>query len=155
MKIIAPIAIAAATAATFGLQATPAQAATNYGGCTVTPHVVRFYDYTASGYKRVLLRVDIKCQVERWVNISQQGWEDDNKPSDHKDDHWYSKAQWVHVAAGTSRRIDTVTRMPDTPNDGAEELYQRSQFRVQTVEQYPVTSAWTAWEATANRTIAN
>ena len=154
-KFLAPIAAAAAGVASLGMLATPAQASTSYGGCTATPRHVRFYDHTASGHKRVLLRVDLTCHVDRRVNIAQQGWEDDDRPGDRVDDHWFSKSQWVHVTGGTTRRIDTVVRMPDTPGDGAEELYQRARFQVRTVEQYPVTSGWTRWEATPHRTIAN
>jgi len=157
MKIFTPIALAAATAAvaTVGLAATPAQASTTSSGCTVTPHVVRFYDYNANNKKRVLLRVDIKCHNNRWINLAQQGWEDDNTPNDTTDDRWYTKNQWVKVNANTLHRVNTITVMPDTPNDGAEELYQKARYRVRTIEQYPVTSEWTQWESTPYRTISN
>lgn len=152
---LAPLAAAAAGVASLGLLATPAQASVTYGGCTATPHAVRFHDYTASGQKRVLLRVDVRCHVDRRVHLVQQGWEDDDRPGDRKDDHWYSTSQWIRVTAGTTQRVDTVVRMPDTPRDGAEELYQRARFRVRTIEAYPVTSGWTRWDATPYRTIGN
>jgi hypothetical protein len=154
-KFLVPLAAAAAGVASLGMLATPAQASVTYGGCTATPHDVRFHDYTASGHKRVLLRVDVTCHVDRRVYLTQQGWEDDDRPGDRKDDHWYSKSQWVRVDAGTTQRVDTVVRMPDTPGDGAEELYQRARFQVKTIESYPVTSGWTRWDATPFRTIAN
>lgn len=154
-KIIAPLAVAVAGVATAGMLAAPAQASTSYGGCTVTPYTVRFHDFNASGQKRVLLRVDLACHVDRRIYLAQQGWEDDNKPSDRTDDHWSTRQQWLRVDAGTPRRIDTVVVMPDTPHDGWEELYQQVRFKVRTIEQYPVTSDWTGWEATPYRSIPN
>jgi hypothetical protein len=154
-KILAPLAVAAFSVASLGMLAAPAQASTSYGGCTVAPRPIEFYDFNSSGQKRVVLRTDLSCHVDRWVLLSQQGWEDDDKPSDRVDDHWYSKTQWVRVHAGTPVRINTVVPMPDTPHDGWEELYQQARYQVRTIEQYPVTSAWTGWEATSTRSIPN
>ena len=115
-----------AVAAPFALAA-PAQAAgTNYA-CTVTPLRPVFAGHNSAGVKLVDYQIQVRCSTDRYVNITQQRWEEDDWPNG--DDHLGTSTFSRHLNqySGTVT-IHNVRTLVDG-EIGNEEIYQKVSFQ--------------------------
>ena len=115
-----------AVAAPFALAA-PAQAAgTNYA-CSVTPLRPVFAGHNSAGVKLVDYQIQVRCSTDRYVNITQQRWEEDDWPNG--DDHLGTSTFSRHLNqySGTVT-IHNVRTLVDG-EIGNEEIYQKVSFQ--------------------------
>jgi len=144
-------ALLAATVAPLMMTATPAQASTTLGGCTVTPYAPRFAGYfNNQGVKMIRFQVEAKCDANRTLIVYWQGFEADPWYWAPDDPIFTARKPYNFDSAGTIRPyIDHP--LPNTEDD-AEEVYHRVNFRVC---EGSVCSERTAWERTPEVSFTN
>jgi len=140
-------------AASVGLTAAPAEAATERAGCTVTPYVPEHLRHNTAGEKVIRYRVKVACDADRTVVIRWQGVEEDwstwwNKDPD--DGHFSITRSRTFGSEGT-RTLVYDKQLPDTES-GSEEMYQKVRF---VVTSNGVESESTSWERTPYRSFRN
>lgn len=116
------------------LGAMPAQAAS---ACTVTPLTPEYSSTNSKGVKVINYKISVHCAKERYLNIEQQRWEDDDWPND---DDYLGKTNWAneHFVAGESYVYNNKRTLVDG-EVGNEELYQRVAF------QEGLSDIWAPW----------
>lgn len=129
--------------------AAPAQAAVTQYACTVTPLKPIFAGHNQSGTMLVNYRVYVYCSQDRWLNVQQQRWEDDDSwtpPFDGND--YLGGTNWtnVYVGAGRSVTLNNVRTLVNT-EAGNEEVFQRTRHQEGASG---IWSPWTGWRASAN-----
>ncbi|MEK0154777.1 hypothetical protein [Arthrobacter oryzae] len=115
-----------AVAAPFALAA-PAQAAgTNYA-CSVTPLRPVFAGHNSAGVKLVDYRVQVYCNTDRYINITQERWEEDDWPNgdDHLGTSYFSRHLNQYSGTVTISNIRTLV----DGEIGNEEVYQKVRFQ--------------------------
>ena len=115
-----------AVAAPFALAA-PAQAAgTNYA-CSVTPLRPVFAGHNSAGVKLVDYRVQVYCSTDRYINITQERWEEDDWPNgdDHLGTSYFSRHLNQYSGTVTISNIRTLV----DGEIGNEEVYQKVRFQ--------------------------
>jgi hypothetical protein len=122
-----------------------AQAATS-SGCTVTPLKPVFAGFNDAGTKLVRFSVSVSCTANRTVSIQQQRYEEDwdGWLFDDSDDSLGSVSFSRSFVDAGSTTVSSTRTLPNT-EDGSEEIYQRTRFRVSS---NGVTSSWTSWQRT-------
>jgi hypothetical protein len=150
-RLATSVALAAAAALPL-VVATPAQAATS-SGCTVNPQRPVFAGFTDSGTKRVRFSVNVSCSGNRTVQILQQRYEEDwdGWLIPNSDDSLGSVSFSRTFESDGSTTVSSVRTLPNT-EDGSEEIYQRTRFRVTS---NGVTSNWTSYQRTAYVSMPN
>jgi hypothetical protein len=113
-------------AAPFALAA-PAQAAGTSYACSVTPLRPAFAGFNSSGVKLVDYQIQVHCNTDRYINITQERWEEDDWPNgdDHLGTSYFSRH--LNQYSGTVT-IHNVRTLVDT-EIGNEELYQKVSFQ--------------------------
>ncbi len=145
-------ALAAATAASLPI-AVPAQAASS-NGCTVNPQKPVHAGFNSSGVKLVRFDVNIFCDPGRQVEVEQLRYEEDwdgwlfSNPDDRLGSRTFIQAFPPNVGAIT---VSSTRTLPNT-EDGNEEIYQKTRFRVTSGG---VTSPWTSYQRTAYVSMPN
>lgn len=140
-------AFAAATmlaAASIGLAAAPAEADTNFSGCTVEKPAGPKAD-GRDGSNRVLVKWTVKatCEKGRSIQIYQQRWEEDGpngRGDDYLGDHYFEWQSFKRKGGSVTLTYTTYLQKTEKNN---EELYQKVSFRV---TEGLTTSTWTAYE---------
>lgn len=136
-------------AAPFALAA-PAQAAgTNYA-CSVTPLRPAFAGFNSSGVKLVDYQIQVRCNADRYINITQQRWEEDDWPN--PDDHLGTTnfSRHLNQYSGTVT-IHNVRTLVDG-EIGNEELYQKVSFQEGS---NGVWSPYTGWHTSGVTSMSN
>ena len=145
-------ALVAATAAPLTL-ALPAEAATS-SGCTVSPQKPVHAGFNSSGVKLVRFDVKIVCDPNRTVEVQQLRYEEDwgnwlfSDPDDGLGSRTFTRAFPPNVGTIT---VGSTRTLPNT-EDGNEEIYQKTRFRVTSGG---VTSPWTSYQRTAYVSMPN
>ncbi|MBT2596293.1 hypothetical protein [Arthrobacter sp. ISL-72] len=113
-------------AAPFALAA-PAQAAGTSYACSVTPLAPVFAGHNSSGVKLVDYRMRVYCNTDRYINITQQRWEQDDWPNgdDHLGTSTFSRHLNQYSGAVTISNVRTLV----DGEIGNEELYQKVSFQ--------------------------
>lgn len=127
--------LAATALATPGilLGAMPARAADCYAYGD-TPEVSHF---NSAGKMVINYRVHVSCSKERDIHIEQKRYEEDTFSDD-----YLGGTYWVeHILAGEKFTLNNYRSLVDT-EDGAEELYQQTRYRVGSDG---VWSPWSNW----------
>lgn len=113
-------------AAPFALAA-PAQAAGTSYACSVTPLNPVFAGHNSSGVKLVDYQIRVYCNTDRYINITQQRWEQDDWPN--SDDHLgttnFSRHLNQYSGVVTLHNVRTLV----DGEIGNEELYQKVSFQ--------------------------
>lgn len=119
------------------LGALPAQAAY---ACTVTPLTPEYSHTNSAGVKVINYKISVYCAKERYLNIEQQRWEEDDWPND---DDYIGGTYWEneHFVAGESYVYDNKRTLVDG-EVGNEELYQRVAFQEGLSD---IWSPWSGW----------
>ena len=138
-----------AVAAPFALAA-PAQAAgTNYA-CSVTPLRPVFAGHNSAGVKLVDYRVQVYCNTDRYINITQERWEEDDWPNG--DDHLGNSAfsRYLGPANGwhTIHNVRTLTNT----EIGNEEVYHKVRHQEGA---NGVWSPFTGWTGSGTTSMSN
>ena len=113
-------------AAPFALAA-PAQAAgTNYA-CSVTPLRPVFAGHNSSGVKLVDYQIQVRCNTDRYINITQERWEEDDWPNgdDHLGTSYFSRHLNQYSGTVTIHNVRTLV----DGEIGNEEIYQKVRFQ--------------------------
>ena len=122
----------------------PAQAATTFEDCTVSPTVPTASDDVGpNGETMVDYRGGVYCAAGLTAEVEREQWEQDLGAPDQK--IRYTKS----VVRAPLWWEDDALPDTDGPADDDEEVYQRVRFRVISGGLHPVTSPWTAWELTS------
>jgi hypothetical protein len=107
--------------------AAPAQASNTNYACSVTPLKPAFAGFSNSGVKLVDYKIQVRCNSDRYINIKQERWEEDDWPNG--DDHLGTTnfSRHLNYWSGTV----TVHNVRTLVNGeiGNEELYQRVRFQ--------------------------
>ncbi|MDV8149765.1 hypothetical protein [Arthrobacter sp. B10-11] len=115
-----------AVAAPFALAA-PAQAAGTSYACSVTPLSPVFAGHNSSGQKLVDYRIRVYCNTDRYINITQERWEEDDWPNgdDHLGTSYFSRHLNQYSGAVTISNVRTLV----DGEIGNEEVYQKVRFQ--------------------------
>ena len=145
-------ALIASTAAPLSL-ATPAQAATS-SGCTVNPQKPVHAGFNSAGVKLVRFNISIFCNPNRSVEVQQLRYEEDwdNWPFSNSDDSLGSRTFIRSFPPNVGTITVGSTRTLPNTEDGNEEIYQKTRFRVTSGG---VTSPWTSYQRTAYVSMPN
>ena len=131
---------AVATGAFMISPASPAEAATTFQGCTITPTTPTAASSVGpTGETLVDYRGGVWCPLGKLAEVQRERWEQDAGP-----DNWTgTSASFVYAPLWWDQQP-----LPDTDGSGSdyEQVYQRVRFRVFS---NGVTSAWSAWELTS------
>jgi hypothetical protein len=136
-------------AAPFALAA-PAQAAGTSYACSVTPLKPVFAGFNSSGVKLVDYRIQVRCYSDRYINITQERWEDDDwpNPDDHLGTSYFSRH--LNYASGLVT-ISNVRTLVNT-EIGNEEVYQKIKWQEGS---NGIWSAYTGWRTSASTSMSN
>jgi hypothetical protein len=145
-------ALVAAAAAPLSL-AIPAHAASS-SGCIVNPQKPVHAGFNSAGVKLVRFEVKIFCNPNRTVEVQQLRYEEDwgnwlfSDPDDSLGSRTFTRTFPPNVGTIT---VSSTRTLPNT-EDGNEEIYQKTRFRVSSGG---VTSPWTSYQRTAYVSMPN
>ena len=113
-------------AAPFALAA-PAQAAGTSYACSVTPLKPVFAGHNSSGVKLVDYRIQVYCNTDRYINITQERWEQDDWPNgdDHLGTSYFSRHLNQYSGTVTISNVRTLVN----GEIGNEEVYHKVRFQ--------------------------
>ena len=113
-------------AAPFALAA-PAQAAGTSYACSVTPLRPAFAGFNSSGVKLVDYQIQVHCNTDRYINITQERWEEDDWPNgdDHLGTSYFSRHLNQYSGTVTIHNVRTLV----DGEIGNEEIYQKVSFQ--------------------------
>lgn len=149
-KFVVGGAAAAAVVLPLTLLATPAQAATSLGGCTVAPLAPVRVGTTAGGLPIVRFSTRVTCVKDRIVQIRDQRFEAD-APAGVLGDDSYGSTTYVRTFASGATLIVSTRDVVTNTEAGNEEAYHRTSFRVASLAGV---TAWTAFEASPVLSVA-
>ena len=150
-KVAIGAAAAAAVVLPITMVATPAQAATSRGGCTVAPLQPVRVGTTAAGLPIVRFSTRVTCAKDRIVQIRDQRWEWD-APVGVANDEFYGSTTYLRTFAAPATIILSTRDVVTNTELGNEEAYHRTSFRVATIGGV---SAWTNFENSPQRSVNN
>lgn len=141
--------LAASALAVPGLLLGAVPAPTAYA-CTVTPLTPEYSHTNAKGVKVIDYKVSVHCAKERYLNIEQQRWEEDDWPND---DDYLGKSNWEneHFVAGESYVYSNKRTLVDG-EVGNEEVYQIVAFQEGLSD---IWSPWSGWMTSGILDISN
>jgi hypothetical protein len=107
--------------------AAPAQANTTSYGCAVTPLQPVFAGFNSAGVKLVDYRIQVRCYSDRYVNISQERWEEDDWPNgdDYLGTSYFSRHLNYWSGPVTISNVRTLVN----GEIGNEEVYQKVRWQ--------------------------
>lgn len=107
--------------------AAPAQASTTNFNCTVTPLKPVFAGFNSSGVKLVDYKIQVRCYSDRYINITQQRWEEDDWPNgdDHLGTSYFSRHLNYWSGPVTISNVRTLVN----GEVGNEEVYQQIRWQ--------------------------
>ena len=129
------------------LGAMPAQAAS---ACTITPQTPEYSHTNSKGVKVINYKISVYCAKERYLNIEQQRWEEDDWPND---DDYIGRTYWQneHFVAGESYVYNNKRTLVDG-EVGNEEVYQKVAFQEGLSD---IWSPWSGWMKSGVLDISN
>jgi hypothetical protein len=138
-----------AIAAPFVLAA-PAQAAGTSYACSATPLKPAFAGFNSAGVKLVDYQIRVYCSSDRYINITQQRWEEDDWPNgdDYLGTTNFSRHLNQYSGVVTIHNVRTLV----DGEIGNEEVYQRTAFQEGSGG---VWSSYTGWYRSAVTSISN
>jgi hypothetical protein len=130
--------------------AAPAQASVTNYACSVTPLKPIFAGHNSSGVKLVDYRIQVRCYSDRYVNITQERWEEDDWPNgdDHLGTSYFSRH--LNYASGYVT-ISNIRTLVDG-EIGNEEVYQKIRWQEGS---NGVWSPYTGWKYSASTSMSN
>jgi hypothetical protein len=130
--------------------AAPAQASVTNYACSVTPLKPIFAGFNSSGVKLVDYRIQVRCYSDRYVNITQERWEEDDWPNgdDHLGTSYFSRH--LNYASGYVT-ISNIRTLVDG-DIGNEEVYQKIRWQEGS---NGVWSPYTGWKYSASTSMSN
>lgn len=148
LAVLSALGVAMA-AAPFALAA-PAQAAITSYACSVTPLKPVFAGFNSSGVKLVDYKVQVRCYSDRYVNITQERWEEDDWPNgdDHLGTSYFSRHLNYWSGPVTISNVRTLVN----GEIGNEEVYQKVKWQEGT---NGVWSPYTGWKTSSSLSISN
>jgi hypothetical protein len=114
------------------LIATPAQASTSVGGCTVTPRLPVSAGYhNSNDVKMIRYSAQVSCNAGRTAVVNWQGVEEDWSSflDPDYDDTIFATTRSYFFATNATRTYFIDYALPDTES-GAEEVYLKVRFKV-------------------------
>jgi hypothetical protein len=132
--LVAPVALAA-----------PAQAQTNWDGCTITP-TVPTSAFTSTGQKVINYRGGVFCPLGKTARVERQRWEEDSVSREGEDVDDFTGSISSVVVTPLWWDQHPVPNMDTAAGDDYEEVYQKVRIQVTTGSS---TSAWSPWELTS------
>ena len=130
--------------------AAPAQASVTNYACSVTPLKPVFAGFNSSGVKLVDYRIQVRCYSDRYINITQERWEDDDwpNPDDYLGTSYFSRH--LNYASG----LVTISNVRTLVNGelGNEEVYQKTRWQEGS---NGIWSAYTGWRSSSSTSMSN
>jgi hypothetical protein len=130
--------------------AAPAQASVTNYACSVTPLKPIFAGHNSSGVKLVDYRIQVRCYSDRYINITQERWEEDDWPNgdDHLGTSYFSRH--LNNASG----YVTISNIRTLVNGeiGNEEVYHQIRWQEGTGG---VWSPYTGWRYSGSTSMSN
>jgi hypothetical protein len=130
--------------------AAPAQASVTNYACSVTPLKPIFAGHNSSGVKLVDYRIQVRCYSDRYINITQQRWEEDDWPNG--DDHLGTSYFSRHLNNASGYVTISNVRTLVNGEIGNEEVYHQIQWQEGTGG---VWSPYTGWRYSASTSFSN
>ncbi|HEX8509111.1 MAG TPA: hypothetical protein VF635_06405 [Propionibacteriaceae bacterium] len=140
---------AAAVVLPLAMVSTPAQAAT-LSGCTVTP-LRPVVVGQVGGQPNVRFSTRVTCLKDRIVQILDRRYEAD-APAGPANDFLYGSTVHLRTFETPGTIVVSRTQVATSTENSNEEVYHRTSFRVSTINGV---SAWTAFENSPERSVAN